>query len=106
MASHALGVVYRISEDLVAREIHGEFIIIPITAEAGAAGDEILSLNDTGREIWSKIDGNRTVDEIVQLLSANHRASSAEIKKDVLGFLKELKKRKIVIETKRSKRKK
>ena len=44
--------MYVPSEDIVAREIEGELIIVPLAAGIGDMEDELFSLNETGREIW------------------------------------------------------
>ena len=49
------------SEDIVAREIEGEIIIVPLVAGIGDADDELYTLNETGQAIWQKLDGQRTL---------------------------------------------
>ena len=93
--------VYKISEDVVAREIQGEFIIIPITSGIGDLEDEIFTLNETGRAIWDKIDSKRSLKEVAGCLSSEFGASGDEIEKDVLGLGEELLKRRMLIEVKR-----
>lgn len=85
------------SEDVVAREIQGELIIIPITNGAGGIEDEIFTLNQTGRAVWDKLDGKRTLKEITEDLNSEFEGSKGKIQNDVLGIMKELLKRKMVI---------
>ena len=40
--------VYAPSEDIVAREIEGEIIIVPLVAGIGDMEDELYTLNETG----------------------------------------------------------
>jgi hypothetical protein len=89
--------IYRPSEDVVARDISGEIIIIPITAGIGNMEDDIFSLNETGRAIWDKLDGTRRLKEVVSMLSGEYSGENAEIEKDVLGIVEELLKRKMLI---------
>ena len=91
---------YRISEDVVAREVAGEFIIIPITSGIGDIEDEIFSLNETGRAIWDKLDGTRNLKEVAKTLVSEFRGSPGEIEKDVAGLVEELLKRKMLTEAK------
>ena len=49
--------VYAPSEDVVAREIEGELIIVPLVAGIGDMEDELYTLNETGRAIWDRLDG-------------------------------------------------
>jgi coenzyme PQQ biosynthesis protein PqqD len=95
-----LNSIYKPSEDVVAREVQGEFIIIPITSGVGDLEEEIFSLNETGKMIWDKLDGKRTLKDVVKDLSLEFESPQEEIEKDILGFMEELLKRRIVIETK------
>ncbi|MFH1441774.1 MAG: PqqD family protein, partial [Candidatus Omnitrophota bacterium] len=89
-----LNTIFLPSEDVVAREIHGEFIIIPITSGIAESDDDIFSLNKTGRAIWKKMDGEKTLKNIVDILKAEFETSKEKISADCLGLSKELLKRK------------
>jgi len=97
----SLNAIYAPSEDVVARDIQGEFIIIPITSGIGDLEGEIFSLNETGRAIWDKLDGKRKLKDVVSLLSSEFESSPKEIEKDVLGVTEELLKRRMLIEAKK-----
>ena len=56
---------YKASEEVVAREIEGELIIVPLTSGIGDMEDELFTLNETGRAIWSKLDGNKSLKNVV-----------------------------------------
>jgi hypothetical protein len=45
--------VFLPSNDVVAREIEGELIIIPLVANIGDLDEELYTLNETGRAIWN-----------------------------------------------------
>ena len=90
--------VYTPSEDVVAREVQGEFIIVPITSGIGDLEDEIYSLNDTGLAIWERLDGKRSLKDLADDLGAEFEAPEIEIEKDVLGLAEELLKRKMLVE--------
>jgi len=49
------------SDDVVAREIEGDVIIVPLATGIGDAEDELYTLNPTGQAIWQKLDGQRTL---------------------------------------------
>jgi len=89
--------VYALAEDLVARDIHGEFIIIPITSGIGESDEEIFSLNEFGKAIWDKLDGKRTLKEVARALSSEFEGAKPEIERDCLGLIEELLKRKMVV---------
>ncbi|MBN1893035.1 PqqD family protein [bacterium] len=81
------------SEDVVAREIEGELIIVPLVSGIGDAEDELYTLNPTGQSIWQKMDGKRTLRDIALLLSEEYDAPMDDLQKDVLGLVNELAKR-------------
>lgn len=84
------------SDDVVAREIEGEIIIVPLVAGIGDADDELYSLNETGRAVWQKLDGRRTLGEIATALKQDFEASQAELEADVVGFAAEMVRRGIL----------
>lgn len=86
---------YTPSDAVVAREIEGEIVIVPLTAGVGDLEDELYSLNETGKDVWRLLDG-RTVDEVVDALLAEYDAPREEIDRDVRGLLEELLSRGIV----------
>jgi hypothetical protein len=92
-----LNSVFAISENLVARDIHGEIIIIPITSGIGGSDDEIFSLNEFGKAIWDKLDGKRRLKEVARALSSEFEGMQTEIESDCLGLIKELLKRKMIV---------
>jgi len=96
-ATAELDIIYLPSEDVVAREIEGELIIVPLTADVGDMDDEIYTLNTVGRAIWERLDGKRNLHQVVKELTASYDAPADEIEKDVLGFTGELLKRRMIV---------
>lgn len=94
----SLDATYVPSEDIVAREIEGELIIVPLVAGIGDMDDELFTLNETGRAIWDKLDDERSLKKVVKELSMEFEAPEGEIEKDVMGLVQELLKRRIIIE--------
>jgi len=90
--------IYAKSRDLVEREIEGEIIIVPLTSGIGDLEDELFSLNQVGRDVWARIDGKRCVSEIVKELEKIYKVGRENLTTDVLGFLEELEKRKLIVE--------
>jgi hypothetical protein len=93
----SLATKYAPSENVVARDVQGEFIIIPITSGVGDIEDEIFTLNETGRAIWDRLDGKRALKNIAIELSVEFEAPLEKIEEDVLGLVKELSKRKMLV---------
>jgi hypothetical protein len=84
------------SEDVVAREIEGDMIIVPLVAGIGDADDELYTLNETGKAIWKKLDGQKSLQQISNELKEEFSASDDDIKADVLGFATEMVRRGIL----------
>lgn len=93
-----LDAVYAPSKDVVARDVHGEFIIIPISSGVGDLEDEIFSLNEEGRAIWKKLDGKKTLKSVAESLNSEFDAGDKQIEKDCAGLVGELLKRRMVVE--------
>lgn len=89
--------VYAHSEDVVAREIQGVLVIVPITSGIGDLEEELFTLNDTGKSIWDMLDGHRTVNDIAKELASEYETESEELTVDVAGLLEELAARRLVV---------
>ncbi|MBN2399938.1 MAG: PqqD family protein [Candidatus Aminicenantes bacterium] len=91
-----LKAIYVPSEDVVAREIEGELIIVPIVAGIGDGLDDLLTLNETGKAIWDQLIQKKQLSEIIELLKKQFKSAAEKIEQDVYGFVKELLKRGIL----------
>jgi len=89
---------YTPSGDVVAREIAGEVVIVPLVAGIGETDDDLFTVNNTGREIWRRLDGTTTLREVADDLQARFEAPREVIEKDVQGFIDELLQRRMVAE--------
>jgi hypothetical protein len=87
----------RPSPDVVARVIEGEIIIVPLAAGIGDMEDELYTLNETGKAVWDRLDGQRTLGQVVKELAAEYDALEDTLRTDVLGLVDELLKRKILV---------
>jgi len=72
------------------RIIEGQAILIDL--EEG----EVVRLNPVGAEIWSAIDGTRTVEDIVNRIGYTFEVSQRKAKRDVHRFIKSLLRHKLV----------
>jgi len=88
--------VYAPSQDVVARKIEGEMIIIPMVAGIGDLEDELYTLNKTGQAVWEKLNGIKSIRVIVDELAAEYLAPIETIQEDVLGIIGELARRRII----------
>ena len=91
-----LSTVYCKSENVVARELEDELIIIPMISGIGDMDSDIYALNETGQEIWKRIDGNKKLSEIIDDLKAVYDSPADTIREDVLGLINEIAKRKFI----------
>lgn len=92
----SLDKIYAPSEDIVAREIEGEIIIVPLTSGIADMEDELYTLNETGQAIWKLLDGTKTLGEVTEKLSEEFEGE--ELVQDVMGFVTELVGRRILVE--------
>ncbi|MBN1663789.1 MAG: PqqD family protein [Deltaproteobacteria bacterium] len=82
--------IYCHSEDVVVRTIEDELILVPLVAGIGSVEGEIYALDETGREIWNRMDGRKTVSEIITDLEKTYQSSERSIQSDVRGLMGEL----------------
>jgi hypothetical protein len=85
------------SEDVVARVIEDELIIVPLVAGIGDMDDELYTMNETGKAIWSRLDGEKSLRVIAGDLATEFDAPPGQIEKDLLGLMIELAQRKMVV---------
>jgi hypothetical protein len=85
------------SEDVVARMIEDELIIVPLVAGIGDMDDELYTMNETGKAIWLRLDGEKSLRAIAGDLAMEFDASPGKIEKGVLGLMSELARRKMVV---------
>ena len=93
-----LNCVYVPSDDVVARVIEDELIIIPLVSGIADMEENLFTMNEAGKAFWDRMDGNRNLKEIVEDLSGEYEAFLGDIEKDILGLVEELLHRKIVVE--------
>ncbi|MEI7824926.1 MAG: PqqD family protein [Chlorobiaceae bacterium] len=85
------------SEDVVSRIIEDELIIVPLVSGIGDMDDELYTMNETGRAIWSRLNGEKNLRAIAADLVEEFSATHEVIEKDLLGLITELVRRKMVV---------
>ena len=88
--------IYKKSEDFAVRKIEEDIFIIPLK---NAGEDEPLysfPAESVSWEIFSLIDGKKTVEEIIKRLEEKFEGDNEEIRKDTMSFLQDLEKEKII----------
>ena len=81
------------SDDVVAGEVEGEMVIVPLGAGIADAESELCALNPTGQAVWQKLDGQHTLQEVVAALAGEFDVPLPDLERDVLGFVRELTRR-------------
>jgi hypothetical protein len=89
--------VYAVSDGIVSREIENEIILIPCAFPTNDTENEPYILNTTGQIIWQKLDGIKSLNDIVAELTAEFKTPAKEIEKDVKEFVKKLLKKKLLV---------
>ena len=98
MSNVNLNNIYIPSQEIVAREIEGELIIVPLTAGFVDLEDELYTFNETGRAVWRLLDGQRDLNAVVAVLAEQFNAPLPEIEQDVLGLVSALLDRQMLVE--------
>ena len=93
----SLDAIYAHSEDVVTRVIEGELLLIPIVSGVGDLDDELFTFSETGRSIWEKLCGRRSLAQVAGLLKGEYEAAPGEIEEHVLGFTGELLRRRMIV---------
>ena len=73
----------------MARQIAGEYILVPIRQSAGEV-ESIYTLNEVGTRIWELLDGQRSLVQIRDLLVDEFEVSPKEAETDLLEFMQGL----------------
>jgi hypothetical protein len=74
------------SPSVVTRKTGNEYVLVPV-ANNIADMDSVYTLNETGSFIWEQINGEKTVEEIVTLVTGEYDIDIETAEKDVLDFI-------------------
>jgi hypothetical protein len=77
------------ADDVIARDIAGETIIVPVRSRVGDL-DSIYALNDVGSRIWQLIESNVPVSRIIETVCEEYETDTASATQDVLELLSSL----------------
>jgi hypothetical protein len=85
----SLEVVFVRAENVVGREVAGEFILVPIAAR-GVDLESIFHLNRVGSFIWECLDGRKNGEEIVTRVMERFDVNRVQAMDDYCRFLSQL----------------
>ncbi len=91
---------YIVANDVIVKKIEDEYVIVPLVSGVGDLNSEIYSLNRTGSILFEALDGEKTLEEIIQMLSEKFSAPKNQILKDVKEIIHDLLEKGIVKEKK------
>ena len=83
------------NDNIVFRKIEGEYVLLPMAASSENV-EYIYNLNEIGGSIWEKIDGRKTLQDIINELVAEYDESQDIIQQQVAEFINDLKEAKLI----------
>ena len=81
--------IYAKNADFVSREVAGEFILIPIRRQLNEVNC-LYVLNETSAALWRRLDGKRSVQEIMQDFSQDYDVTWEQLQKDFQSLIEDL----------------
>jgi hypothetical protein len=77
------------SPSVVTRKTGNEYVLVPVTNNI-ADMDSVYTLNETGAFIWEHIDGNRSLESIIEILISEYDTDTETAKSDLLDFINKM----------------
>lgn len=84
-----LSAVYLKNPDFVQRNVAGECILVPVRRRLVDA-NSIYVLNETGASLWNRIDGTRSIRDIVVEFSEEYDVTVDQVRQDCETLLADL----------------
>lgn len=82
-------VVYRPAPDLVVRKVGDESVIVPVRSRV-ADLDSVVALNPVASRVWELLDGQRSIDAIVETICDEYEVTPEAARADVDEFVRSL----------------
>ena len=79
----------RASREFIAREVAGEYLLIPV-GEKALEIKGLISLSESGRFLFLKMNKECTREELVQAMREEYDAPEATIREDVAAFVQQM----------------
>jgi hypothetical protein len=89
--------VYAVSDGVVARKIENEIILIPIDIDICTKENDLFTLNPAAQVIWKRLNGKKSLKNIIAELTAEFNSPAGVIENDVIALVKELLKKKLLV---------
>ncbi|HOO98746.1 MAG TPA: PqqD family protein [Bacteroidales bacterium] len=78
------------SESVVTKKTGNEYVLVPVVDNI-ADMDSVYTLNETGTFIWEKIDGEKTVRELIKAVVEEYNTDTETATADLMEFIDEMK---------------
>lgn len=79
------------STSIVTRKTGNEYVLVPITNNI-ADMNSVYTLNETGAFIWEQIDGKKSVEDIITMLTEEYDIDKQKAESDVFTFIDDMSK--------------
>ena len=76
----------RIDKRFILRRVAGEYLVVPTGEKAGNCNGLIL-LNASGAFLWSCLQEECTIEDLVERMKEEYETSGTELQKDLKQFL-------------------
>jgi hypothetical protein len=90
--------VYQKNQNFVFRQIDDEILLVPIKDNVGDLGS-IYNLNPVAAFVWQHLDGEKTLNDIKDLMTGEFEVSGPDAEQDLAEFVGELEKIDAVLPT-------
>ncbi|MBP3377385.1 MAG: PqqD family protein [Clostridia bacterium] len=78
----------KLKEGFVLRDVAGSCVVVPTGADINFNG--MISLNDTGKTLWQRLDAEATIDDLVDALTAEYDVDRDTAKVGAERFVEKL----------------
>lgn len=85
------------SPSIVTRKTGNEYVLVPITNNI-ADMNSVYTLNESGAFIWELIDGQKTVEDLINAMTEEYDVDTETAKTDVFSFIDDMNKYLIIRE--------
>lgn len=79
----------KVKDGYILKKVAGENIVIA-TGEARLSFNGIITFNEVGAEVFTRLDGTRTVDQIAQEIASLYNAPKDVIEKDINNLIEKM----------------
>jgi hypothetical protein len=88
--------IFSHSPSIVTRKTGNEYVLVPVTNNI-ADMKYVYTLNETGAFIWEHINGNSSVEDIINALTVEYDIDKKKAESDVFSFVENMSKYLIII---------